>query len=218
MKYAPGGTLRQRYPKGSRLSPKTIVYYVKQIADALQYAHNQKIIHRDVKPENMLLGSDNILYISDFGIALIAQTTQTTQDIIGTWAYMAPEQFAGKPLRASDQYSLGITVYEWICGERPFQGTGPEVYSQHLYIPPPSLKEKVLELPNSVEQVVFKALDKNPQNRYESIQAFADALEYAYETLHNNSKPLIVETVPKEPITSQLHHTSTLTRSRSIIT
>ena len=142
MKYAPGGTLRQRYPKGSRLSPKTIVYYVKQIADALQYAHNQKIIHRDVKPENMLLGSDDILYISDFGIALIAQTTQTTQDIIGTWAYMAPEQFAGKPLRASDQYSLGITVYEWICGERPFQGTGPEVYSQHLYIPPPIFERK----------------------------------------------------------------------------
>lgn len=204
MKYASGGTLRQRNPKGYRLPSITIIHYVRQIADALQYAHNKKIIHRDVKPENMLLGNNDILYISDFGVALIAQTTQTTQDKVGTWAYMAPEQFAGKPLRASDQYSLGITVYEWICGERPFQGTGPEVYSQHLYIPPPSLKEKVPELPSSVEQVVFKALDKNPQNRFESIQAFADALERAYEIPQENSKPLVVETVPIQPNTSHL--------------
>ncbi|HYT46473.1 MAG TPA: serine/threonine-protein kinase, partial [Methylomirabilota bacterium] len=204
MKYAPGGTLRQRHPKGSHLSSKTIVKYVNQIADALQYAHDQKYIHRDIKPENMLVASDDFLYVSDFGIALIAQTTQTTQDIIGTWAYMAPEQFAGKPLRVSDQYSLGVTVYEWICGERPFQGTSPEILSQHLHFSPPSLKEKVIELPVSVEQVVFKALNKDPKNRYESIQAFADALAVAYGTPHNNSKLLVVETIPIQPNLSQL--------------
>jgi serine/threonine protein kinase len=210
MKYASGGSLRQQHLKGTCLSPKTIVFYVHQIADALQYAHNKKIIHRDLKPENMLLESDDVLYIGDFGIALIAQTTQTTQDIIGTWAYMAPEQFAGKPVRASDQYSLGITVYEWICGERPFQGTSPEIYSQHLYTPPPSLKEKVIDLPAAVEQVVFKALNKDPQNRFENIQAFADALEHAYEMPHKNSRPIIVETA-SQPISDQLNlHQSVL--------
>ena len=199
MKYASGGTLRQRHPKGSRLPPETIVRYVKQVADALQYAHDQKVIHRDVKPENMLLGRAGMLFLSDFGIALIAQTTQTTQDIIGTWAYMAPEQFEGKPRIASDQYSLGIVVYEWICGERPFQGTSPEIYGQHLHVSPPSLKEKGLELPDSVEQVVFKALEKDSKNRFESIQAFADALENAYQPPHKNSLPFVAQNFAIQP-------------------
>ena len=198
MKYASLRTLRQRHPKGSRLPPKTIVSHVKQVADALQYAHRQKIIHRDVKPENMLLGRNDILYLSDFGIALVAQTTQTTQDVIGTWAYMAPEQFAGKPRIASDQYSLGIAVYEWICGERPFQGTGPEIYSQHVNISPPSLKEKVSELPDPVEQVVFKALEKDPKNRFGSIQAFSSALENAYQPLLNNLQSFVGPTFPTQ--------------------
>ncbi len=198
MKYASGGTLRRRHPKGSRVPLKTIVSYVKQIAEALQYAHHQKIIHRDVKPENILVGHDDVVYISDFGIALIAQTTQTTQDIIGTWAYMAPEQFAGKPRVASDQYSLGIVVYEWISGERPFQGTSLEIYSQHLNIPPPSLKEKVSDLPDPVEQVVFQALEKEPKNRFGSIQAFANALEHAFQPLLNNSQTFIVPTLPAQ--------------------
>ena len=198
MKYASGGTLRQRHPKGSRLPPKTIVSYMKQVADALQYAHRQKIIHRDVKPENMLLGHNDVLYLSDFGIALVAQTTQTTQDVIGTWAYMAPEQFAGKPRIASDQYSLGIAVYEWICGERPFQGTGPEIYGQHVNISPPSLKEKVSELPDPVEQVVFKALEKDPKKRFESIQAFSSALEDAYQPLLNNLQSFVGPTFPTQ--------------------
>ena len=216
MKYAPGGSLRQRYPKGSRLSPKTIVNYVHQIADALQYAHNKKIIHRDLKPENILLESDKVLYIGDFGIALIAQTTQTTQDIIGTWAYMAPEQFAGKPVRASDQYSLGIIVYEWICGKRPFQGTSPEIFGQHLHTPPSSLKEKISDLPATVEQVVFKALNKEPQNRFESIQAFAEALEYAYEMPHKNSRPIIVETTPQIIPNKLTSHQSVLNKEVSL--
>src|SRR6516164_9422994 len=99
------------------------VLYVKQIAEALQYAHDKKLIHRDIKPENMLLGeSDNIL-LSDFGIAIKAHNTHSMifQNEAGTIPYMAPEQIRGNARPASDQYALGIVVYEWFCGTYPFK-------------------------------------------------------------------------------------------------
>src|SRR3989441_1690156 len=122
MDYAPNGTLRQRHPKGAALALPLIVAYVKQVADALQYAHDEKLIHRDIKPENMLLGRRNEILLSDFGIAIVAQSSryQGTQDMAGTIAYMAPEQIQAHPRPASDQYSLAIVVYEWLTGERPF--------------------------------------------------------------------------------------------------
>lgn len=113
MDYASNGTLRQHHPKGKAIPLSTVIFYVKQVADALQYAHDAKLVHRDVKPENMLLGPGNDLLLSDFGIALVVQSSryQSTQGMAGTMAYMAPEQIQGKPCPASDQYSLGITVY-----------------------------------------------------------------------------------------------------------
>ena len=125
MDYAPKGSLHQRHPAGIPLPLDTIVPYVKQIADALEYIHNQKLIHRDVKPQNMLLGSNNEVLLSDFGIALVTQSSslQSPQDVAGTVAYMAPEQLRGKPRPASDQYALGVVVYEWLSGTRPFKGS-----------------------------------------------------------------------------------------------
>jgi serine/threonine protein kinase len=122
MEYAPNGTLRERHPSGTVLPLTTIIPYVKQVADALQYAHSEKLVHRDVKPENMLVGRRNDILLSDFGIALIAQSSryQSTQDVTGTISYMSPEQIQGKPRPASDQYALGIIVYKWLCGDRPF--------------------------------------------------------------------------------------------------
>ena len=181
--YAPNGTLRRRYPKGSLVPLPVIVSAVKQVADALQYAHEQKFIHRDVKPENMLLGRRQEVLLSDFGIATIAHSTSSlnvsAEGTSGTLAYMAPEQIEGHPRPASDQYALAVVVYEWLCGERPFEGSVSEVMAQHLSMPPPSLRERMPAIPSEVEQVVWRALAKDPKARFASVAEFAIALEQA---------------------------------------
>jgi serine/threonine protein kinase len=197
MDYAPNGTLRQRHPKGSRIPLPAIVPYVRQIAAALQHAHDEKLIHRDVKPENMLLGKNGDVLLSDFGIALVAQSSryQSTQDVIGTVAYMSPEQIQGKPRPASDQYSLGIVIYEWLSGDRPFHGSFTELCTQHMFAPPPALREKVSGIAPGVEQVIMTALAKEPKQRFASIGAFANAFEQASRA----TEPTIL---PPKPISS----------------
>ena len=184
--YAPNGTLRHRYPKGSLVPLPIIISSVKQVADALQYAHEQKFIHRDVKPENMLLGRRQEVLLSDFGIATIAHSTSSlnvgAEGTSGTLAYMAPEQIEGHPRPASDQYALGVVVYEWLCGERPFEGSASEVMAQHLSVPPLPLHERMPEIPPEIEQVVLRALAKDPKARFASVQNFALALEEACRT------------------------------------
>jgi serine/threonine protein kinase len=180
MDYAPNGTLHQRH-KGMQVPLDRIVSYIKQIGAALQYAHDAKLIHRDVKPDNMLLGRNDDVLLSDFGIALITQSSryQDTQDVIGTLAYMAPEQMQGRAIPASDQYSLGIVVYEWLTGQRPFHGSFTELCTQQMFAPPPDLREKIPNIAPEVEQVIMRVLAKDPTQRFESVQAFASALEQA---------------------------------------
>ena len=181
MDYAPNGTLRQRHPRARAVPLHLVLNYVKQIADALQYAHDQKLIHRDIKPENMLLGRRSEVLLSDFGIAQAAQSTilEKTQPMAGTVAYMSPEQLQGRARYASDQYALGIAVYEWLSGDRPFQGSFTELVSQHLFVSPLPLHEKVPGIPPAVEEVVMVALSKDFRQRFASVQAFANALEQA---------------------------------------
>jgi predicted ATPase/class 3 adenylate cyclase len=181
MDYAPNGSLRKLYPKGSPVPLPQIVTYVKQVADALQYAHEQKFIHRDVKPENMLLGRHGEVLLSDIGIATVAHSSGSlsTKEAAGTLAYMAPEQIVGHPRAASDQYALGCLVYEWLCGARPFEGSPTEVMVQQLSMPPAPLREKMATIPLEVEQVVLRALAKDPVQRFASVLAFALALEEA---------------------------------------
>src|SRR5579864_5512113 len=144
MDYAVGGTMRERHPKGTILPLSTIVSSVQHVADALQYAHDEKLIHRDINPENILLDKRDNVLLSDCGIALVAQSSryQNTQEVIGTASYMSPEQIQGKPRPASDQYSLAIVIYEWLSGTRPFHGSFIELCTQHAVALPPSHREK----------------------------------------------------------------------------
>lgn len=201
--YAPNGTLRKRHARGVPLPLSTVVGYVRQIADALQYAHDQKVIHRDVKPENMLLGRRDEVLVSDFGIAQVTSShylsTQDAQTLTGTIAYMAPEQIQGEALPASDQYALAVVVYEWLSGGRPFQGTFTEVAVKHALATPPPLRQKIAAVSAEVEQVVMRALSKDPQQRFPRIQDFAAALEQAF--LHE--PPAVTPTAALVPSAEQ---------------
>jgi eukaryotic-like serine/threonine-protein kinase len=181
MEYASFGTLRTRHPRGSIVPSRIVVSYMKQIIEALQYAHDHNLIHRDLKPENLLIGENGEIVLSDFGIASVVHGTASLETGIyaGTVSYSAPEQIQGKPRRASDQYSLGIIVYEWLSGERPFNGTMTEIISQQLGVAPSPLHEKIPNISSEVESVVMTALAKAPRQRFGSVQAFAIALEQA---------------------------------------
>ncbi len=181
LQYAPQGTLRDRHPRGTLLAPSTVSSYLKQAAAALQAAHDQRVIHRDIKPGNMLLGARNEVLLSDFGIAIMLQAMRSyaTKEAVGTIAYIAPEQIQEQPRPASDQYSLAVVAYEWLTGTVPFDGSLLEVATKHVFTPPPPLRARVPTLPPAVEQVVLTALAKDPQQRFASIQAFADAFEEA---------------------------------------
>lgn len=181
MEYAPNGTLRQLYPQGQRMPPQQIIKYVQQIAEALDYAHQKNVIHRDVKPENLLLNSTYDLVLSDFGIAVVQQTqpSLSAQQIGGTPHYMAPEQFRGKSLPNSDQYALGIMVYEWICGEVPFSGNAFTLAYQHNEQTPTHLDQRLQGISPDVDDVVSRALAKDPAQRFAHVGDFAWALEKA---------------------------------------
>ncbi len=201
--YAPNGTLRKRHARGMPLPLPTVVSYVRQIADALQYAHDQKVIHRDVKPENMLLGRRDEVLMSDFGIALVTSShyhsTQDAQALVGTIAYMAPEQIQAEAFPASDQYALGVVVYEWLTGTRPFQGSFTEIAVKHALAAPPPLRQKIPGVSTEVEQVVMRALAKDPQQRFPTIRDFAAALEQASLRESPAATGVLEPTPPTEP-------------------
>jgi serine/threonine protein kinase len=185
MDYASNGSLRQRYPEGTRVALADILPYIQQTSAALQYAHHQHLVHCDVKPENMLLSARNELVLSDFGIAQVVHSTRQLDDsheVVGTVMYMAPEQLQNQPCPASDQYALGTVVYEWLSGDYPFHGSFTEIASQHLLVPPPPLHEKGLQIAPAIEEVVMKALAKEPEQRFANVQDFASELEHAYHT------------------------------------
>ncbi|HEX4206051.1 MAG TPA: serine/threonine-protein kinase, partial [Ktedonobacteraceae bacterium] len=195
MDYAPGGSLRQRHPAGSLVSYPLILSYLTQVAAALDYAHAQRLVHRDVKPENMLFGWHEEIVLSDFGIAVMAQPARQ-HEVVGTLAYMAPELFYGKAFPASDQYALAVVLYEWLCGSHPFTGTMSELAEQHIRVVPPLLSERHPDTPHAVEQVVLKALAKDPERRYPSVGAFAHAFadacpRNAARLSSNNVSPIL---------------------------
>src|SRR5581483_5907159 len=202
MDYVPGGSLRQRHPTGTRLPLPTVIEYVKQVAAALQYAHDKHCIHCALKPENILLGDNGELLLSDFGIVVFSQMGHASEHSAYTLAdtpyYMAPEQIRGRPEQASDQYALAVMVYEWLCGKLPFrEGNALNIQYQHVHEPVPPLHEQLTTISPAVEQVVLKALAKQPQERFSSVAAFATALEQASHDPYD--LPRSPPSVPSEP-------------------
>ena len=183
--YASKGTLRQRHPKNTRVAPFTVLDYVQQISAALAYVHDQGLVHRDVKPQNILVNEQEHLLLADFGTVVASYSLHPddpySREFEGTILYAAPEQLQGKPRRKSDQYALAIMAYEWLCGTWPFIGTFHEVAHQHLFVPPPPLAQKGCTCPPNIERVIFKALEKEPRQRFRTIKQFADELEWAFK-------------------------------------
>ena len=223
MEYAENGSLHKRHERGEPLDRATIRCYMEQVAPALQYIHEQGLIHRDIKPANMLLGPNDTVWLSDVGIAVELATCTLTPS--GTPAYMAPEQFEGKPCPASDQYALGVVVYEWLCGERPFKGSGEELEAQHKHTPPPPLRGRISNLPQEaallVEAVVLRALAKKPEERFANVTEFADALRQAlYPPPPILSEPLLIPSelspILSEPLSIPSELSPTLSEPLSI--
>jgi serine/threonine protein kinase len=181
MEYALRGTLRQQYTIGTQLPFSTVARYVQQVAAALQYTHSFGYIHRDVKPDNLLLTLDGLVQLSDFGIATTAYYADRIHDKFGTAPYTAPEQADGNPCAASDQYSLASVAYEWLSGHPPFAGTTPEIIWQHHMAKPPSLASRGRIVPQAVEQVIQQALAKNPLQRFENVMQFSHWLIWAVQ-------------------------------------
>jgi len=183
MEMVEGRTLWDLYDADERPAPAEAVKILRQIADALDYAHQQGIIHRDVKPGNILIDGQGAAKITDFGIARILTDERLTQTgmIVGTPHYMAPEQLqeAGVGPEA-DQFALAVNAYELLAGAKPFDG---ESFSSLLYMvlneEPPSITELRPELPAAVEKALAKGLAKDRGGRYPSCRAMADALEAA---------------------------------------
>lgn len=189
--YIPGGSLRARL--GKPLPWQEAVRLLIPIAQALEYAHNLNILHRDIKPANILLSSGGIPVLADFGIAKVLES-EVTRDLseitqtdpshltlsgvgIGTPDYMAPEQGYGKADYRSDIYSLGVVFYELVTGRRPFVANTPlAVLLMHITDPLPPPHEFVLDLPIEVENIIFKALAKQPEDRYQKMADFVEAI------------------------------------------
>ena len=182
---------------------------VQQAASALQYAHNHQIVHQDVKPSNFLIrGSEEAsghpdLLLADFGVAKFTSTTASvSQSVRGTPAYMAPEQWEGTPVPATDQYALAIMAYDLLAGHPPFQGGLGQVMYQHMHVtpqPPSALNPRV---PGDVDTVIQHALAKKPEERFASISAFNRAFEQAL--LADGSSSTVAST-PQEPDRSDIH-------------
>ena len=174
-----GESLAQRVRRGA-IPPRDACELAAQLCSALAQAHAQGVVHRDVKPANVLISAEGRVKVGDFGVALLAEgsTDGATAGVVGTPQYMAPEQAEGHGTRpATDVYSVGVVVYEMLCGRPPFAGSSPvELALHHLRDAPPPLPAHV---PAALERVVLRALAKRPEDRYEDAGAMAEALTRA---------------------------------------
>lgn len=178
MRYMDGGSLDDRM-RQRRLQPEEVAHYLDQIASALDYAHQKGVVHRDLKPNNVLLDRANNCYLTDFGIARIEGGDQrkltATGSVMGTPAYMSPEQAMGRPVDGrSDIYTLGVMLYEMATGKLPFTAdTSAALIFHHVYEMPPSPRQFNPNLPEAVEPVFMRVLAKAPEMRYGTAEELA---------------------------------------------
>jgi serine/threonine protein kinase len=181
MEYIPGGTLKERILREGPLDPGTVAELGSEVARALGAAHEKGVIHRDVKPQNILLTDTGDAKVTDFGIARAANATTTSQPnlVLGTAGYMSPEQTKGEPVGPqSDLYSLGVVLYEMLTGELPYSAEDPVALAmKHVNESPPSPREAKPEVPEALDTLTMKLLAKKPEDRYASAAELADDLE-----------------------------------------
>jgi len=170
MEYVEGKNLKQLIKRRTKLSLAEVIDIMKQLTDGIAHAHDSFIIHRDIKPQNMLILDNGLVKITDFGIAVALNSTQLTQtnSVMGSVHYLPPEQAAGKGATVkSDIYSLGLLMYELITGKLPFKGENAvEIALKQMKEPIPSIREDDESIPQKVENIILKACAKNPKNRY----------------------------------------------------
>jgi serine/threonine-protein kinase len=181
-----GETLRELLQREGKLLVERALNIFVQVASALSYAHQRGVIHRDIKPANILIGNDDEVTIVDFGLAWMADlpSVTSTGTFFGTPLYMAPEQIEGKSVdQRADVYSLAFVLFEMLAGEPPFaESNTPALLSKQLHMNPPSITEKIPSLPLSLDAVIKRATEKNPNNRYSSVDEFKQNLERIFAT------------------------------------
>jgi eukaryotic-like serine/threonine-protein kinase len=180
MEYLNGPTLKDEITSRAPLPEAEVVNWATQALDALEFAHRQGVVHRDIKPHNMVLTDEGRLKVTDFGIARAANAQQMTEvgSIVGTAQYLSPEQARGLDVGPqSDLYSMGIVLYEMLTGELPFTGdSAVEIAMKQVSDPPPSIRKKNRLVSEGLEQVVMRALSKDPALRHHSARQMADEL------------------------------------------
>jgi hypothetical protein len=179
MQYVDGRSLERVLRQHGRLAVSIVRAILFEVGSALAYAHRREVIHRDVKPGNILLSLDGRVIVGDFGIAKVAASSTRTQTgaVVGTPAYMSPEQCWGKPLTwSADQYALGIVAYEVLTGAPPFQGAAYSVMRGHTEEPVPSLLARRPDCPPDMADAVTRMLSKHPEDRFPSMSAALSAL------------------------------------------
>lgn len=181
MELVDGVTLKDVIRDQAPLDPVKSIDQISQVLDALRYAHKRGLVHRDIKPQNVLVGPDGDLKVADFGIARAVDDLQMTQTgmIVGTAHYLSPEQASGQPITTSaDLYAVGVVLFEMLTGRMPFDGDQPVAIAlKHVNEDPPALSIVNPEVPADLEYVVLKAMEKQPEDRFEDAEEFIAALQ-----------------------------------------
>ncbi|WP_202614881.1 serine/threonine-protein kinase, partial [Elioraea sp. Yellowstone] len=184
MEHVEGGSLKGLLDKGERLPLKEVARVMDELLAALAHAHEKGVVHRDIKPANVMLTRSGQVKVTDFGIARIESSTMTQAGtVLGTPAYMSPEQFRGEPVDPrTDVYSAGVVLYQLLTGDKPFEGSFTAIMHKVLNVEPPRPSEISGAVPPPLDAVVAKAMAKRPQARFESAAAFRAALAEAIRT------------------------------------